>query len=255
MLEAFVLKGILVFIVGSLLGSFLNVVIYRFPREKSIVWPGSKCPGCNYDIAGYDNIPVISWLVLGGKCRHCKEPISKRYPLIELLTAVLLLFAYISHGINMNWLFISYFVCLMIVVSWIDIDHLLILNSLTYPATVLGIVYNFINNNILNSLLGAVTGGVIFYLIAKISFLLMKKEGMGMGDVTLVTLLGAWLGLKYLLGALVISFFLGAIVGVILLIKKGKSEYFPFGPSLAAGAIITLLTKNFLWIWYMEKFW
>jgi leader peptidase (prepilin peptidase)/N-methyltransferase len=253
-IETNILKGILVFAIGSLLGSFLNVLIYRLPREKSIVWPGSKCPKCNTPIAGYDNIPVLSWLILSGKCRHCKEKISIRYPLVELLTATLLFLTYKNFGINENWFLLTYFVCLMIVISLIDIDHMLILNSLTYPGIIIGFIYSYANNNIQQSLLGAFLGAVFFYLIVKISFFIMKKEGLGMGDVTFVALMGAWLGINYLLGALLISFFLGSLIGIMLLIKRGKSDYFPFGPSLAAGALVTLLTNNFLLTWYMDKF-
>ncbi len=254
MLETNIFKGILVFAIGSLLGSFLNVLIYRLPREKSIVWPGSKCPKCNTPIAGYDNIPVLSWIMLFGKCRYCKEKISIRYPLVEILTAILLFFTYKSFGINGNWFFLTYFVCIMIVISLIDIDHMLILNSLTYPGIIVGFIYSYINNNIQQSLLGAFLGAIFFYLIVKISLFVMKKEGLGMGDVTFVALLGSWLGINYLLGSLLISFFLGSIIGIMLLIKKGKSEYFPFGPSLAIGALVTLLTNNFLLLWYMDKF-
>ena len=107
MIETELLKGILVFIIGGLLGSFLNVVIYRLPREKSIVFPGSKCPKCNNEIAWYDNIPILSWLLLKAKCRYCSEPISMRYPLVEFLTASLLYSTYLSLGINFNWLFLS----------------------------------------------------------------------------------------------------------------------------------------------------
>jgi len=253
-IETSLFKGILVFAFGSLLGSFLNVLIYRLPREKSIVWPGSKCPKCNTAIAGYDNIPVFSWLILGGKCRYCKEPINIRYPLIELLTASLLFLTYLSFDINWNWIFLTYFVCVLIVIAWIDIDYMLILDCLTYPAIIIGFIYSFINNNILQSILGAVGGAVFFYLIVKVSLLVMKKEGMGMGDVTLVTLMGSWLGLQYLLGALIISFLLGSVIGTGLLLIKGKSEYFPFGPSLTVGALITLLTHNYVLTWYLEKF-
>lgn len=254
MIETDLFKSITVFAFGNLLGSFLNVVIYRLPREKSITYPGSKCPSCNTPIAWYDNIPVLSWTILGGKCRYCKNPISVRYPFIELVTGLLLLMTYLTFDISWNWFFLAYFMCLMVVITWIDIDLMLIFNSLTYPGIAMGFIYSYINNNLQQSVLGSIIGTVLFYLIAKISLLVMKKEGMGMGDVTLVALLGAWLGFNNLLGTLFISFFLGSVIGIILLLKKGKSEHFPFGPSLTAGAIITLLTKNYLMTWYLSKF-
>jgi len=248
----FLFEIILVFICGSMIGSFLNVVIYRFPREKSIMYPPSRCPKCNREIPAYDNIPIFSWLFLKGKCRNCKEPINFRYPFVELLTGILLTLAYLNFGISWEWLFLSYFICILIAISWIDIDHLLILNSLTYPSIIIGLIFNFSKENIIQSLLGAIVGGLFIYLLAKISLLILKKEGMGMGDVTFVTVLGAWLGLNYLVGTLIISFFIGSLVGLILMFLRGKSDYFPFGPSLAGGAIIVLLTNNYLFEWYIR---
>lgn len=254
MIDANLYKSILVLITGCLTGSFLNVVIYRLPREKSLVLPGSKCPGCDNPIAFYDNIPVISWLLLSGKCRNCKEKISIRYPLVELITGILFLLLYYSFNIGYNWIFLSYFVSLMVVITWIDIDFMLILHSITYPAIVVGFVYSYINNMLPQSILGFIIGTTLFYLIAKISLLIMKKEGMGMGDVAFVALLGAWLGLNNLMGALFISFILGSFIGIMFLMIKGKSEHFPFGPSLAIGALITLMTNNYLLNWYINNF-
>ena len=254
MIDIDLYKSILVLITGCLTGSFLNVVIYRMPREKSLVMPGSKCPGCDRPIAFYDNIPVISWLILGAKCRKCKEKISIRYPIVELITGILFFLTYQNFDISLNWMFLSYFMCLMVVITYIDIDFMLILHSITYPAIVVGFIYSYINNILLQSVLGFIIGSVLFYLIAKLSFLLMKKEGMGMGDVALVALLGTWLGLANLMGSLFISFLLGSLVGIIFLAVKGRSEHFPFGPSLAAGAIITLLTNNYLFNWYVNNF-
>lgn len=254
MIDIDIYKSILVLITGCLTGSFLNVVIYRLPREKSLVLPGSKCPGCDNPIAFYDNIPVVSWLLLGGKCRNCKEKISIRYPLVELVTGILFLMVYNSFDIGYNWIFLSYFVSLMVVITWIDIDFMLILHSITYPSIVIGFVYSYINNTLPQSILGSIIGGVLFYLIAKISLLVMKKEGMGMGDVTFVALLGAWLGLTNLMGSLFISFLLGSLIGIVFLAVKGKSEHFPFGPSLAIGALITIITDNYLLNWYLNNF-
>lgn len=254
MIDIDIYKSILVLITGCLTGSFLNVVIYRLPREKSLVLPGSKCPGCDNPIAFYDNIPVVSWLLLGGKCRNCKEKISIRYPLVELVTGILFLMVYNSFDIGYNWIFLSYFVSLMVVITWIDIDFMLILHSITYPSIVVGFVYSYINNTLPQSILGSIIGGVLFYLIAKISLLVMKKEGMGMGDVTFVALLGAWLGLTNLMGSLFISFLLGSLIGIVFLAVKGKSEHFPFGPSLAIGALITIITDNYLLNWYLNNF-
>ncbi|RYZ76729.1 MAG: prepilin peptidase [Proteobacteria bacterium] len=125
MIDIDLYKSILVLITGCLTGSFLNVVIYRMPREKSLVMPGSKCPGCDRPIAFYDNIPVISWLILGAKCRKCKEKISIRYPIVELITGILFFLTYQNFDISLNWMFLSYFMCLMVVITYIDIDFML----------------------------------------------------------------------------------------------------------------------------------
>jgi leader peptidase (prepilin peptidase)/N-methyltransferase len=244
---------ILIFIFGSMLGSFLNVVIYRLPREKSIIYPNSRCPKCNRSINFYDNIPIFSWLFLGGKCRYCKEPINIRYPLNELITALLLCIAYLVFGLNWKWIFITYFISLLIVISWIDIDYMLILDSLTYPGIVLGLVYSFFDNRFLDSLIGGILGYFLLFLVAKISLIFLKKEGMGLGDAILASLIGAWLGVSYLFGTFFISFFLGSIVGIILYFYRGKSDYFPFGPFLAIGSIVTFFSNNYLFELYLKK--
>lgn len=252
-INSYLINGVLVFATGSLLGSFLNVVIYRIPREKSIAFPGSKCPKCNTPIAWYDNIPVVSWVLLGAKCRYCKEPISIRYPSVELITAILFLLAFMTLGANWNWFFIAYFICLMVVITWIDIDHMLILDNITYPGILIGFLYNFIKGDIIQSLIGAFLGFLFFYMITKISLIVLKKEGMGMGDVVLATLLGSWLGLNSLIGTVFLSFVIGSLVGIFLLIKNRKSEYFPFGPALAFSALVTLISKNYIFDWYVNK--
>lgn len=244
---------ILVFIFGSMLGSFLNVVIYRLPREKSIMYPNSRCPKCNNDIKFYDNIPILSWLFLGAKCRYCKEPISIRYPLNEFITALLLCIAFLIFGLSWKWIFITYFVSILVVISWIDLDYMLILDSLTYPGIALGLIYNFFDNKIIESLSGAVLGYLLIFLIAKASLFFLKKEGMGLGDVTLSALIGAWLGINYLLGTLFISFLLGSIIGIILYFYRGKSDYFPFGPFLVIGTLISFFSNNYLFELYLEK--
>jgi leader peptidase (prepilin peptidase)/N-methyltransferase len=236
-----------------MLGSFLNVVIYRLPREKSIMYPNSRCPKCNNDIKFYDNIPILSWLFLGGKCRYCKEPISIRYPLNEFITALLLCIAFLIFGLSWKWIFITYFISVLIVISWIDLDYMLILDSLTYPGIALGLIYNFFDNKIIEALSGAVLGYFLLFLIAKASLFFLKKEGMGLGDVTLSSLIGAWLGINYLLGTLFISFILGSIIGIILYFYRGKSDYFPFGPFLVIGTLISFFSNNYLFELYLKK--
>lgn len=252
MIDATLLKGFLVFLCGCMTGSFLNVVIYRIPAEKSIVFPGSKCPKCNNKIAWYDNIPILSWLLLKAKCRYCAEPISMRYPLVELITAIIALLTFNVVGVGLNWILLFYFICTMIVISLVDIDHMLILDCIAYPSVLIGIIYSFINGSIYDSLIASIGGALILYLIAKLSLLIFKKEGMGLGDVSMIAIVGAWFGSKYLLSTFVISLFFGLFTGIILLLRKGKSEYFPFGPSIAVGALITVLTKNYLLNLYLS---
>jgi len=225
--------NIYTFVLGAVVGSFLNVCISRLPENKSLVRPGSRCPKCENPIKWHDNLPIISFIILRGKCRNCGEPISLQYPAVELLTAVL--FVLLMHRFNNFAAFAIYmvFTCALVVVTFIDLKHYIIPNEISIPGIVVGLL----------SLIGCVTGGGLLYLTALFSLAVFKKEGMGGGDIKLLAMVGAFLGWKLALMTIVVGSVMGAIVGVamILLRLKERGDYIPFGPYLALGAVLSML--------------
>lgn len=239
------------------MGSFLNVCIWRIPQKKSIIKPGSHCPYCKTPIKWYDNIPVLSFIILGAACRQCKKPISARYPVIETITGLLTgLFAY-KFGFSV-WFAISITaVYALIVLSIIDLHTFTIPDELSLGLVVLGIAASFLNPNfsgvffakIAQSLLGALCGFFIIYLVAVIGEFLFKKEAMGGGDIKLLAGIGAFVGWYGVITTLIIGSFLGAIYGIYMLTAKKleRKEPIPFGPFLAFGAVINLYHVFPLW--------
>lgn len=243
---------ILVFatVLGLLFGSFLNVCIYRIPRDKSIVWPPSACPKCAHRIAWYDNIPVLSYLVLGGKCRNCKNPISIQYPILELLTGVLTFVFVWRYGLT-PWTFVVLAaVYALIVLSVIDLELMIIPDRFSLGLIVLGLAFAWLNPNFtgvwwqreLSSLLGAAVGLFGVLAIALIGTWWFKKEAMGGGDVKLMGGIGALIGWQGVITTIVFASFFGLIYAVFLMIFKGKKgeDAIPFGPFLSLGALINL---------------
>ncbi len=257
---------------GLLVGSFLNVVIYRLPimmerewraecnqflnintadipAEKfNLVSPGSTCPHCHHKISPLENIPVISFLVLGGKCRECKNTISLRYPLIEILTCVLTLIVAIHFGVTIQAILAILLTWSLIVLTAIDYDHQLLPDSITLPFLWLGILSNILGiyTDIYSSLFGAIAGYLVLWSVY-ISFKIVTgKEGMGYGDFKLLAMLGAWLGWQSLPLIIIVSSMLGSVVGLGLIIFGGhnKSQPIPFGPYLAVAGWIALLYGN-----------
>lgn len=235
---------------GLLFGSFLNVCIYRIPRDKSIVWPPSSCPKCAHRIAWYDNIPVLSYLVLGGKCRNCKNPISIQYPIIELLTGVLTFVFVWRYGLT-PWTFVVLAaVYALIVLSVIDLELMIIPDRFSLGLIVLGLAFAWLNLNFtgvwwqreLSSLLGAAVGLFGVLAIALIGTWWFKKEAMGGGDVKLMGGIGALIGWQGVITTIVFASFFGLIYAVFLMIFKGKKgeDAIPFGPFLSLGALINL---------------
>ena len=210
--------GAVVFVFGLLIGSFLNVVIYRLPKDESIVWPGSHCPNCQRALSVWENLPVASWLVLRGRCFGCKQPISWRYPLNELATAGLFLAVYAAFGATWQTAFLLVLVALLIVTFWIDIDHMLILDVVTIPGALLGLVYAAVVTHTFWFSLAAVLAGVALLLLLNgVTMLAIGRDGIGGGDFTLVAMLGAWLGLKLALLALGLAVVAGAVIGLVML--------------------------------------
>ena len=238
-------------IFGLLFGSFLNVCIYRIPRDKSIVWPPSSCPGCNARIKWYDNIPVLSYLWLRGKCRSCKQPISLQYPVVELLTGALTVLFVWRFGLSV-WTFVTVAaVYALIILSVIDLELMIIPDRFSLGLIVLGLAFACANPNFsgvwwqkeLSSLLGAGVGLFGVLAIALIGTWMFKKEAMGGGDVKLMGGVGAFIGWEGVITTVVFASFFGLVYALFLMIFKGKKggDAIPFGPFLSLGTLINLL--------------
>ena len=237
--------SIFAFIFGAIVGSFLNVCIYRVPQGKSIVRPGSHCPACNHGISFYDNIPFCSYLILKGHCRHCGTAISPRYLVVELVTALLFLALYRTYGLTSELGVYMAFVALLIVISFVDLDLQIIPDVLSLGGLLLGLVLSFVRIpfSYKQAFLGVLVGGGILFLIAAGYQFFAKREGMGGGDIKLLAMIGAFCGIQGVIFALVLGSFAGALVGIPLMVVKGKDTKYavPFGPFLSLGAIVYVL--------------
>ena len=234
----------IIFLFGASVGSFLNVCIYRLPKEESIISPRSHCTTCNKPVLARDNIPVLSYILLRGKCRNCGEKFSVIYPIIEFLTGIVFVYFFYFFGFNLKVIPYLILTCSLIVISIIDINHRIIPNEISIPFIFLGILFTpILPIKLYDSLLGILFGGGILYSIAVIYALVAKKEGMGMGDVKLLAMIGAFLGIRGVLVTILLGSFLGTIGGfaAILLSGKGRDYPIPFGAFLSIGAVIALL--------------
>lgn len=245
--------AIIIFAIGLVIGSFSNVCIYRLPRNESIIFPGSHCPNCNQQIKWYDNIPLISYIILNGKCRYCDEKIPIQYPLVEFLNAALYLFLFYFYGLQLHTVVYMLFCSALIIITFIDLKEKIIPDVISFPFIALGFILSFMLKNIspLNSLLGILVGGGSLYLVAIVGTYIFKKEAMGGGDIKLAAMIGAFLGWQLTILSLFIGFLLGSIIGIIVLIKtKGKTSDVPFGPFIAIGTIIALFFGQKILNWY-----
>ncbi len=235
---------------GAAVGSFLNVCIARIPEGLSIVSPPSRCPRCGHPIRFYDNIPIVGFLLLRGKCRDCRERISVRYPLVELLTAVMAWLLFRKFGLTPAFAAAFAFVCLLIVISFIDLDHQIIPHVLTLVGIPVfaALAVLFTGLTVLDAFLGTMIGAAVLYFVAVYYEALTGREGMGGGDVNLLAMLGAFLGWKSLLFILLVSSFLGALVGLLFILFKGKDLKYavPFGPFLCVAAVVYLFYGDHL---------
>ena len=247
--------AIISIILGSLVGSFLNVCISRLPKEESIIWPGSHCPYCKKPIRFYDNIPLVSYVLLMGKCRNCKKPISIQYPLIEGITALSSLFLFMKFGPSLSYLFYFAFVAALIVITVIDLYHQIIPDVISLPGIGVGLIASLILPQItfLNSLFGVLLGGGSLFLVATCYEWLFKREGMGGGDVKLLAMIGAFLGWKAVILTILLSSLIGSITGILIMVVKGKDFKYaiPFGPFLSLGAAISLFYGQNIINWYL----
>jgi leader peptidase (prepilin peptidase)/N-methyltransferase len=255
---------VIVFIFGAVIGSFLNVCIYRIPRNQSIVFPSSRCPSCNTSIRVWDNIPILSYIILRGKCRSCGEKISPRYPLVEALNAFS--YAAVLWRYGIGWDFIIYCLLLsaLIVITFIDLDFFIIPDRITLAGIPLGLAAGcfilpdpFMRASFLGykaSIIGALGGFIFYFLMAELSIRLFKKEGMGGGDIKMMAMIGGFMGWKSVILTTFAGSLLGSVGGIAFMIAKGKGRgtLIPFGPFLALGAVISLFFGQEIIMWYLH---
>jgi leader peptidase (prepilin peptidase)/N-methyltransferase len=244
------------FLFGAMVGSFLNVCIHRLPKEESIVTPRSRCPACQSPIRAWDNVPLLSFLLLRGRCRSCGHPISWRYPLVEGLTALLFVFTVERFGVTLKSAFLLTFLCGLVVVSFIDLDHQIIPNAITLPGIPLGLIGGLLVREppLVDRLIGTLAGAGFLYLVLFYGGVLYGQEAMGEGDLNLIALVGAFLGWKAVVVTILIACVVGSAVGLGLMAVKrlGRRQHIPFGPFLALGAVVGLFWGERLLGWYLR---
>jgi leader peptidase (prepilin peptidase)/N-methyltransferase len=239
---------------GLVIGSFLNVVIARVPERRSLVRPGSACPGCGNPIAWYDNLPVVSFFALAGRCRACAAPISWRYPFVESLTAALFVLAWVVFASSLVEFFIAaVLLSALIAVTVIDLQYQIIPDAITVPGVVVGLLASLVRERVswLEALLGVLVGTMLF-----VAVIVLSRGGMGGGDLKLGAMLGAFLGWKALLVALFVAVLVGGAMAVMLLATRrlARKDAIPFGPFLALGGTVALFWGNALVAWYLSGF-
>jgi leader peptidase (prepilin peptidase)/N-methyltransferase len=241
-------------LLGLALGSFLNVCIHRLPRGESLNSPPSRCPHCDYRLRWSDNIPLVSYAWLGGRCRQCRARISVRYPIVELITMAL----FVAHGAVFGWTPLLVprvvFACAMVVLFAIDLEHHLLPNVITLPGIAVGLIASAVlPPGIVDALIGVLIGGGVLWLIGEAYFRYSGHEGMGGGDVKMLAMIGAFLGWKLVLVTLVLSSVLGSVIGLIVIAaRKGGLKYaLPYGTFLALGALVASLAGEAIVNWYV----
>ena len=244
-------------VLGLAVGSFLNVCIHRIPRGQSLKSPPSRCPFCEYRLRWIDNIPVLSYVLLGGRCRKCRARISIRYPIVELITMAL----FVIHGVVFGWSALLVprlaFACAMVVLFAIDLEHQLLPNAITLPGIVVGLIASAVlPPGIVDALIGAAIGGGVLWLIGEAYFRYSGQEGMGGGDVKMLAMIGAFLGWKLVLVTLVLSSVAGSLIGLsVIVLRKGGMKYaLPYGTFLALGALVASLAGDAIVNWYVGMY-
>jgi leader peptidase (prepilin peptidase)/N-methyltransferase len=241
-------------LLGLAVGSFLNVCIYRLPLDQSLAFPASHCTSCNRKLSWFENVPVLAWVVLRGRCRTCHTPISPVYPAVELFTGVM--FAWAAWQYGPGWLLASrlLFGCMLIVLFFIDLRHRILPNPITVGGTIVGFLLSFVAPpGWFSSLIGLVIGGLIPLALAEAYLRLRKVEGLGMGDVKMLALIGAFLGWQLVLLTLALASILGSLVGVAMIVtRRGDMKYaLPFGTFLAIAAMFAAAAGDPVVAWYM----
>ncbi|VAW38567.1 Leader peptidase (Prepilin peptidase) / N-methyltransferase [hydrothermal vent metagenome] len=258
---------VIVFVIGACIGSFLNVCIYRIPAGLSVVRPGSRCPGCGSPVRGYDNIPVFSYFILGGKCRSCKAAFSVRYAMVELFVALLGVALYLRFAFAPEFFAYAAFTAALVTVAFIDLDHKIIPNVISLPGIVAGFavacLFGFVLSagaadvlypSVIDSAIGLVLGGGFLFLISFGYYMLTGRDGLGFGDVKLLAMIGAFVGWKGVLFTIFTGSVAGAVVGVFIVLFSGKSAKYavPFGPFLSLGALLYIFFGRSIISWYLS---
>jgi leader peptidase (prepilin peptidase) / N-methyltransferase len=241
-------------VLGLIVGSFLNVCIYRLPRRESVVWPASRCARCGRPLAWFENIPVASWLALRARCRTCGERISWIYPLVEVCTAVIFVVVYITYGLTLLGVARLLFACALLVLFAIDLEHHILPNVITLPGIVAGLMFSLFGPpGWRDATIGIVLGGAIPYGVAEAYFRFRGQEGLGMGDVKMLAMIGAFLGWKLMLLTLVLASLAGSIVGLgFIAAGYGRTYALPFGTFLALAAGVALVSGDTILAWYLS---
>jgi leader peptidase (prepilin peptidase) / N-methyltransferase len=240
---------------GAIVGSFLNVCIYRLPLGSSVVWPSSACARCGRALAWFENIPIVSYLALAGRCRTCRERISIRYPIVEAITALMFAGAWFLYGPSPLLVSRVIFGCALIVLFAIDLEHQLLPNAITLPGIVVGFLLSFFTEpGWLSSLIGILLGGGILYAMAEAYYRIRDEEGLGMGDVKMLAMVGAFLGWQLTFMTLMLASFAGSAIGggLILMQRGGMKTALPFGTFLAVGAALAATVGYPLLDWYFR---
>jgi leader peptidase (prepilin peptidase)/N-methyltransferase len=244
-------------LVGLSVGSFVNVIIFRLPRELSVVKPRSFCPECRRSIPWYENIPLLSYIVLGGRCRGCRAPIPARYPIVEATGGILAVLVLLRFGTSYDAIAAYAFLMALVAVTLIDWDHRIIPDEITLSFLLAGLVWSFLGGNVnpLHSFLGALAGGGVLYGVGLVYKLVRHAEGMGGGDVKLMAMIGAFLGIKFVLPVIVLASLAGTLYGVVLLRSgKGGKAAVAFGSFLAPAAALCIFYGPELLGWYTGHF-
>jgi leader peptidase (prepilin peptidase) / N-methyltransferase len=238
------------FALGAALGSFANVVIYRLPRRESLVVPGSHCPHCQAPIRAYDNIPILSYLVLRGRCRSCRAPIAVRYVLVETAAGVLLAGLVWQYGVSVATLRFAVLALTLLVVFFIDLEWNIIPNVITYPGILLGLILSGVSGMLPTAAVACLGAGSVFLLVG-----ILSRGGMGGGDIKLAAMIGAYLGVSGVVVALFLAVAIGAGAGLLLIALRlrTRKDMIPFGPALAVGALIAVFASDVLVRWYLTR--
>jgi leader peptidase (prepilin peptidase)/N-methyltransferase len=250
-------SAVVLLLFGLCVGSFLNVCIHRLPLKLSVVSPGSRCPSCGYELRWYDNVPVLSYVMLRARCRSCSQPISLQYPLIEVITAIVFLAHWYAFGPTPLFAARLVFGCALIVLFMIDLEHQILPDVVTLPGIVIGVVSSlFLPPGLVESLIGVLLGGGLLWAIAEAWFRLRKVDAMGFGDVKMLAMVGAWLGWKMVVLTFVLSSMMGGLVGVVLIASRraDMATRVPFGTMLAVAAMIASLYGGPIVAWYLSRF-